>query len=110
VGDILIRVWEGLVGPIRGTMSFRLILSSRRSRFFSPSGTDEDRSPYFWTIFRFVPAGISEGRDEKYRKGVTPECFYPGVQSEFRLDSRLKLAGMTVFGKKFSLTQQAAGN
>jgi hypothetical protein len=35
--------------------------------------------------------------------------FLSGVQSEFRLDSRLKHAGMTVFGKEISLTQQAAG-
>jgi len=28
--------------------------------------------------------------------------FQSGVQSEFRLDSRLKHAGMTVFGKDFS--------
>jgi hypothetical protein len=36
--------------------------------------------------------------------------FLSGVQSEFRLDSRLKHAGMTVFGKEFILAQQAAGN
>ncbi len=42
--------------------------------------------------------------------GVTPECFYRGVQFRIRLDSRLKHAGMTVFGKKINLTQQAAGN
>ncbi len=35
--------------------------------------------------------------------------FLSGVQFRFRLDSRLKHAGMTVFGKKISLTQQAAG-
>jgi hypothetical protein len=53
---------------------------------------------------------VAEERDENYPKGVTPEYFYPGVQSEFRVDSRLKHAGMTVFGKEISLTQQAAGN
>jgi hypothetical protein len=36
--------------------------------------------------------------------------FLSGVQFGIRLDSRLKHAGMTVFGKKISLTQQAAGN
>ena len=36
--------------------------------------------------------------------------FLSGVQFRFRLDSRLKHAGMTVFGKEISLTQQAAGN
>jgi hypothetical protein len=36
--------------------------------------------------------------------------FLSGVQFRFRLDSRLKHAGMTVFGKENSLSQQAAGN
>ena len=36
--------------------------------------------------------------------------FLSGVQFRFRLDSRLKHAGMTVVGKELSLTQQAAGN
>jgi hypothetical protein len=36
--------------------------------------------------------------------------FLSGVQFRIRLDSRLKHAGMTVFGKKINLTQQAAGN
>jgi len=70
--------------------------------------------------------GVSERRDENFPKGVTPECFYrgstsltttlsslskgSGVQMRFRLDSRLKHAGMTDFGKEISLTQQAAGN
>jgi len=36
--------------------------------------------------------------------------FLSGVQSVTRLDSRLKHAGMTDFGKEISLTQQAAGN
>jgi len=34
---------------------------------------------------------VSQERDGKYPKGVTPECFYRGP---------LKHAGMTVFGKK----------
>jgi len=79
--------------------------------------------------------GVSEERHENYRKGVTPECFYrgstcahhrstqrlstgdpeprrmgQGVQIRFRLDSRLKHAGMTVFGEEIILSQQAAGN
>jgi hypothetical protein len=33
-----------------------------------------------------------------------------GIQFWFRLDSRLKHAGMTVFGKEISLSQQAAKN
>jgi hypothetical protein len=36
--------------------------------------------------------------------------FLSGVQFRIRLDSRLKHAGMTVFGKKINLTQQVAGN
>ena len=36
--------------------------------------------------------------------------FLSGVQFRIRLDSRLKHAGMTIFGKEISLTQQAAGN
>jgi hypothetical protein len=36
--------------------------------------------------------------------------FLSGVQSGFRLDSRLKHAGMTDFGWGIYLTQQAAGN
>jgi len=36
--------------------------------------------------------------------------FLSGVQSGTRLDSRLKHAGMTDFGKEISLTQLAAGN
>jgi hypothetical protein len=54
-----------------------------------------------------------------------PECFYrgstmltttlsqvegSGIQFWFRLDSRLKHAGTTVFGKEISLSQQAAKN
>ena len=35
--------------------------------------------------------------------------FLSGGELEFRLDSRLKHAGMTVFGKEISSTQQAAG-
>jgi len=54
--------------------------------------------------------GASQERDGEYPKGVTPECFYRGVQFRIRPDSRLKHAGMTVFGKKINLTQQAAGN
>ena len=54
---------------------------------------------------------VSEEGDENYPKGVTPECFYRGsTSSDFRLDSRLKHAGMTVFEKKISLTQQTAAN
>ena len=41
---------------------------------------------------------VSEERDENYPKGVSPESFI-GVQFRFRLDSRLKHAGMTVFIK-----------
>jgi len=36
--------------------------------------------------------------------------FLSGVQFRTRLDSRLKHAGMTDFGKTIYLTQQAAGN
>src|SRR6185436_13141652 len=36
--------------------------------------------------------------------------FFSGVQSGFRLDSRLKHAGMTDFGWGIYLTQHAAGN
>jgi len=36
--------------------------------------------------------------------------YLSGVHLRNRLDSRLKHAGMTDFGKKISLTQQAAGN
>jgi hypothetical protein len=36
--------------------------------------------------------------------------FLSGVQSGFRLDSRLKHAGITDFGWGIYLTQQAAGN
>jgi len=50
-----------------------------------------------------------EGADERFPKGVTPECFYRG-SILIRLDSRLKHAGMTDFGNTISLTQQAAGN
>jgi len=39
-----------------------------------------------------------------------PRIFLSGVQFRFRLDSRLKHAGMTVFGKEISLSQQAAVN
>ena len=54
--------------------------------------------------------GVSEEHDENCPKGVIPEFFYRGVQFGIRLDSRLKHAGMTVFGKEIGLTQQAAGN
>jgi hypothetical protein len=42
--------------------------------------------------------GVSELGDAICLKGVTPECFYPGVQLGTRLDSRLKHAGMTDLG------------
>ena len=52
-----------------------------------------------------------------YHKNATgniPKASLPnvsiGVQFRIRLDSRLKHVGMTVFGKKTNLTQQAAGN
>ena len=54
--------------------------------------------------------GVSEERDENYPKGVTPECFNRGSSFRFRLDSRLKHAGMTIFGKEISSTQHAVGN
>ena len=48
------------------------------------------------------------------RRGISQKrhsrIFLSGVQFRIRLDSRLKHAGMTVFGKKTNLTQQAAGN
>jgi hypothetical protein len=53
--------------------------------------------------------GVSEKRDQNYAKASPPNVFI-GVQFRFRLDSRLKHAGMTVFGKEISLTQQVAGN
>jgi hypothetical protein len=44
-------------------------------------------------------SGVSEEHDQNYPKGVTPNVFI-GVQFRIRLDSRLKHAGMTVFGKE----------
>jgi len=56
-----------------------------------------------------------EGKEENSFHGnvcayLTCRLMGDPYQSEFRLDSRLKHAGMTVFGKDISLTQQAAGN
>ena len=66
--------------------------------------------------------GVSENA-MRIIPNASPRMFYSGVQFRTRLDSRrrtdpseamwrtrLKHAGMTVFGKKSSSTQQAAGN
>ena len=53
--------------------------------------------------------GVSALDVEVCLKSVTPECSYRGIQFQTRLDSRLKHAGMTVFGKEISLTQRDAG-
>jgi len=55
-------------------------------------------------------SGVSERRDAKFPKGVTPECFNRGSSPGFALDSRLKHAGMTDFRKEIRFSQQAAGN
>ena len=41
---------------------------------------------------------------------ASPPSVFIGVQSQFRLNSRLKHAGMTDFEWAIELTQQAAGN
>ena len=54
--------------------------------------------------------GVSENLCHNSSGFVTPECFYRGVQFRFRLDSRLKHAGMTDLGLLIYFTEQAAGN
>jgi len=69
---------------------------------------DFDNDHGFWMYVEVIfcassqakSAGYYKERDGEYPKGVTPECFYRGVQFRIRLESRLKHAGMTVFGKK----------
>ena len=51
--------------------------------------------------------GVSQDRHGEYPKASLPNVTI-GVQFRIRLDSRLKHAGMTVFGKKTSSMQQMA--
>ena len=49
---------------------------------------------------------IGTAHSELGDEGVTPECFNRGSSPEPPLDSRLKHAGMTDFGYRFSLTRR----
>ncbi|HEY7219994.1 MAG TPA: hypothetical protein VH985_16525 [Candidatus Binatia bacterium] len=48
-------------------------------------------------------SGVSETHHANDSHSVTPECFSPGSRIRIGLDSRLKHAGMTDFGKRSKL-------